>query len=312
MITGLAAGIFWALDTVILGIALTMTPFVNSEQAIFLAPFVSTFLHDFFSGLWMLLYMGVRKQYASVIRALKTRSGRFIILGALFGGPIGMTGYVFAIKYLGATYTAMISAMFPALGSFLSHIFLKERMKRYQMAGFLVSICAMAAMGYVPGGTQVENLPLGLFCALLCVFGWAVEVVICAYGMKDPNVNNEHALMIRQITSAVFYGVVIINVVWGWEFVGAAIPTAASPVILASAFFGTASYLCYYKAIRDLGPSKGMALDITYSVWAIPIAFVLTGAVSDIRSILLGIVILAGSLVAAADMKELVSFRKKE
>ena len=50
MITGLAAGIFWAADTIILGIALAMTPFVSTEQAVFLAPFVSTFLHDFLYG----------------------------------------------------------------------------------------------------------------------------------------------------------------------------------------------------------------------------------------------------------------------
>ena len=32
MITGLTAGILWGLDTVILGIALAMTPFVSTEQ----------------------------------------------------------------------------------------------------------------------------------------------------------------------------------------------------------------------------------------------------------------------------------------
>ena len=82
-------------------------------------------------------------------------------------------------------------------------------------------------------------------------------------------------------------------------------------MILASTFFGTASYLCYYKAIRDLGPSKGMALDITYSVWAIPVSFLLTGAVSDVRSIILGLVILAGSLVAATDVREVFSGRNQ-
>ena len=85
MITGLAAGIFWAADTIILGIALAMTPFVSTQQAIFLAPFVSTFLHDFCSAVWMLFYMGIRKQMKNVVRALKTRSGKFIILGALSG-----------------------------------------------------------------------------------------------------------------------------------------------------------------------------------------------------------------------------------
>jgi drug/metabolite transporter (DMT)-like permease len=311
MITGLAAGIFWAIDTVILGIALAMTPFVSTEQAIFLAPFVSTFIHDFCSGIWMLIYMGVKKQYKNVIRALKTRSGKFIILGALFGGPIGMTGYVFAIKYLGPTYTAMISAMFPALGSFLSHIFLKERMKPIQMAGFAVSILAMVVMGYAPGGSEITNLGLGFACALLCVVGWAVEVVICAYGMKDPNVNNEQALMIRQLTSAIFYGVVIINVVRGWGFTMDIAFSKSTLVILAAAFFGTASYLCYYKAINDLGPSKGMALDITYSAWSIPIAFLVLRTIPDVKSIICGVVILAGSLIAATDIRETLGLKKK-
>lgn len=304
MITGLSAGIFWAADTVILGIALAAAPFVSTRQAVFLAPFVSTFLHDLCSSVWMLIYMGIRREYGNVIKALKTRSGKFIILGALFGGPIGMTGYVFAIKYLGPTYTAMISAIFPALGSFLAHIFLKEKMKPIQMAGFAVSITAMVLMGYAPGGTEILNPGLGFACALLCVCGWAVEVVICAYGMKDPDVSNEHALMIRQFTSAFFYGAVILNVVRGWGFAADVVCTQAFGIILISAFFGTASYLCYYKTIRTLGPSKGMALDITYSAWSVPIAFLLLHTVPDRKSILCGVLILAGSLVTAGGNDE--------
>ena len=63
MFEGLLAGILWGLDTVILGIALAMTPFVSTEQAIMLAPFVSTFIHDFCSALWMALYMAVKKEW---------------------------------------------------------------------------------------------------------------------------------------------------------------------------------------------------------------------------------------------------------
>ena len=130
MITGLTAGILWALDTVILGIALAMTPSYQQSRRFLLAPFVSTFIHDFCSSLWMLLYMGIKKQLKNVIRALKTRSGKFIVLGALLGGPIGMSGYVAAINYIGPAYTAIISSMSPALGALLSYIFLKEKMTR--------------------------------------------------------------------------------------------------------------------------------------------------------------------------------------
>ena len=117
MISGLLAGILWGLDTVILGIALSMAPFLSTEQALALAPFVSTFLHDAASSIWMLLYTTVKKQHKKVIRALRTRSGKFIILGALLGGPIGMSGYVAAIHYIGPAYTAIISSLFPALGA---------------------------------------------------------------------------------------------------------------------------------------------------------------------------------------------------
>ena len=41
MFYGIAAGATWAVETIILGIALSMAPFVSTEQAIFLAPFVS-------------------------------------------------------------------------------------------------------------------------------------------------------------------------------------------------------------------------------------------------------------------------------
>ena len=62
MIYGLLSGLLWGLDTVLLGIALAMSQFVSTEQAIFLAPFVSTFLHDTFSSIWMAIYMTIKKE----------------------------------------------------------------------------------------------------------------------------------------------------------------------------------------------------------------------------------------------------------
>ena len=52
-----------------------------------------------------------------------------------------------------------------------------------------------------------------------------------------------------------------------------------------------------------------MALNITYSAWSIPIAFLMLHTVPDVKSILCGIVILGGSLIAAADLKELTGGR---
>ena len=299
MFAGFMAGILWGLDTVLLGVALATAPFVSTAQAIFLAPFVSTFLHDACSSLWMFLYMGWKKQYQATLRALKSKSGKFIVLGALLGGPVGMSGYVSAIHFIGPGYTAIFSALYPAVGACLSFLFLKEKMNKVQMLGLTVCILSVIGLSYTPGGKQPENLVAGMICALVCVFGWAAEAVICAHGMKDPDLSNEQALQIRQLTSAIFYGIVFLPLLSGWDFTLELVRTPTAAMILLTALFGTASYLCYYRAISRSGATKAMAMNITYSAWALLFSFIILGVIPDVKSVLFGIAIVLGSLVAA-------------
>lgn len=301
---GLSAGALWAFDTVILGIALSQSVFLNTEQAIFLAPFVSAFLHDTASCIWMFLYMGIRRQYQNILRALGTRSGRFIIIGALFGGSIGMTGYVFAIRYLGAAYTAMASALYPALGAILSYIFLKEHLQKRQLAGFCLSLMGLFLLGALTKGEHPQNFILGCLCALLCVIGWATEVVICAYGMKNEEVRSDQALMIRQTTSALFYGLVILQIIKGTSFAATVLTDHSMGLIVLAALCGTLSYLCYYRTIHHMGPSKAMALNITYTAWAMIFELILLGHIPRFINVLLGLLILTGALITAADPKD--------
>lgn len=304
MVTGLSAGILWALDTVILGIALSALPFIKNEQAFFLAPFASTFLHDACSAVYLLFLMGIKKQYRKLAEVLAARSGRIIILGAIFGGPVGMTGYVLAIQYLGASYTAMFSALFPALGAFLSFLFLKERMSKLQMAGLVLSVGGMVAQGYMVKGQTPGQFGLGLFFAMLCVTGWAVEIVICAYGMKKSGIAYEQALTIRQVTSAVVYGGIILNLVDGFGLVREALETRTAGVIAAAAVCGTLSYLCYYKTIGRLGPSKAMALNITYCAWGMVFEFVLLARHPAAGGVLCALLILTGAILTATGGRE--------
>ncbi len=309
---GLLAGLFWGLDTVVIGVALAMSPFLDTTQAIFLSPFISTFIHDFFSSIWMLGYMGIKKQYKNVLTALKSRSGKFIVLAALIGGPVGMTGYVLSIKYIGASYTAIISSMFPALGAFFAYIFLKEKMKPYQLVGLAVSILGVIALGYTPSGTAGDNMLIGIIFALVCVVGWASEAVIIAYGLKDPNITDDQALQIRQVTSAMVYAMIILPLLGGWGLTIDIFTKSTVLFIMASAVFGTASYLCYYRAIGRIGASKAMALNITYSAWAVIFGVVFLNESMTLNDILFGIIIIAGSVIAAADFKEMFGKGEKK
>lgn len=312
MFAGIIAGVTWAVETIVLGIALAMSPFCSTEQAVILAPFASTFLHDLFSAIWSCVYNGVRGNLRSVGRALKTKSGKFVALAAVIGGPVGMTGYVLSVANMGASIGAVASAIFPAIGAVLAYFFLKEKMSWYRWVFLILSLLGVYGLSYSPE-INITNFWLGFAGTLMCAFGWGIEAVIIAKSVQDAAVTDEIALQIRQTTSALVYGVIILPVMKGWGFTlslfngtGWLIPTIAI-----AALFATASYLFYYRAISQIGASKSMALNITYSAWAVIFSVIFLGQ-SDLLNpvtILCTVAVLVFGILAGADYKDL--FRKK-
>lgn len=306
---GLMAGATWGIDTVLVGVVMASTPFIDNDQSIALAPFVSTFMHDSFSALWATLYMLLKGQFGNVLKSLKSRSGLFIVLGALLGGPVGMTCYLLSVKYIGPAYTASISSIFPGIGAFLAFIFLKEKMNKRVWSGIVLSITGVLVLGYVPSQfTAGSNFLLGMLFAMGTVFAWAFEGVICAIGMKNGEVNPEHAINIRQATSGIFYAIVIIPFIKGYSLVGSALSSKVAVTLVITALVGTASYIQYYKAINTIGAARSTALNITYAVWAIILQLVFLKSPVSIQLILGTIIVLFGTTLVVGKPKELVSF----
>lgn len=314
MFAGILAGITWALETVILGIALAMSPFASTEQAIFLAPFVSTFLHDSCSAVWSLFYNLIRGNLSKVWKAFRTKSGKWVAAAAVIGGPIGMTGYVLAVNYMGPSVGAVASAVFPAIGSVLAYIFLKEKMKWHQWIFLIITLAGVYGLSYSPE-LEVKNYFLGIAGAAMCAFGWGIEAVILAKCLKDGDVTDEFALQIRQTTSALTYGIVILPFLKAWGFTAKLFTSGTGwllPTIALAALFATISYLFYYKAIASIGASKSMALNVTYSAWAVLFTVIILRdtSVINVPTILCGIVVLVSGIFAAADIKDIFSKNK--
>jgi len=315
MLAGILAGLTWGIETVVLGIALSMSPFTSTTEAVFLAPFVSTFLHDTCSAIWALIYNGVRGNLPNVWKAFKTRSGKFVSLAAIIGGPLGMTGYVLCVNYMGASIGAVASAIFPAIGTVLAYFFLKEKMAWYQWIFLLLTMAGVYGLSYSPE-IEIKNFMLGILGALMCAVGWGLEAVIVAKGMSDdPEVKDEYALEIRQTTSAIVYGVVLLPILKGWGFTVSLFTANTGwllPTIAIAALFATASYLFYYRAISQLGASKAMALNITYGAWSIVFTVLILRDTSVLTpvTVICAIVVLVCGILAATDYKNL--FAKKE
>lgn len=312
MIAGILAGITWAVETIVLGMALQMDPFISTKQAVLLAPFVSTFIHDAVSAVCACVYNALRGNLPQLFRALRSRSGKYVAVAAIIGGPIGMTGYVLSVANMGASIGAVASAIFPAIGAVLAYFFLKERMQWYRWIFLILSLIGVYGLSYSPE-IQVSNFGVGLLGTLMCALGWGLEAVIIAKCVQDDSVTDEIALQIRQTTSALIYGIIILPMLRGWSFtVGLFDGTHWLLVIISvAALFATVSYLFYYKAISQIGASKSMALNVTYSAWAVIISIVFLREYELVNYItmLCTIVVLIFSILASADYKDL--FKKR-
>lgn len=313
MINGISAGICWALETVILGLALNMTPFVSTAQAVALAPFVATFLHDACSSLFMLIYNAVRGKLNELFGVFKNKSIIYLILASAIGGPIGMTGYVMAVSYMGPSVGAVASAIYPAVGAALAALFLKERVRWYQWIFLTLTLFGVYGLSYSPAFTP-ESFSLGLIGVIMCALGWGAEAVILAKCFKDGALKGEYALYIRQTVTALIYGAIVLPIVGGWSFTAELFTCDTGlllPTVALAALCATLSYTFYYRAISKIGASKSMALNITYTAWAMLFTVIITGDTSVLSplTVVCALIIVLFGILAAADLKEL--FKKR-
>ena len=293
---GIVSGALWGLDTVILGIALMMTPFIGAANA----ALAGALIHDVFAALILLGYMAVKGRLRHTLAALRTRSGAAVMGGALLGGPLGMTGYVIAIDNIGAGYTAIISSFYPALGTLFAFLFLKERMRPRQLLALLAALAGIVVIGWASSSAEVPGSAfIGIAGAVACVVGWGSEAVILAWGMRDDAVDNETALHIRETTSALIYIVVVGPLFGVLDFSWSAALRPATGVVALAALAGTVSYLFYYRAIDTIGASRGMALNISYAAWALFFGAALSQATPTALDIICAVVILVGTVLAA-------------
>lgn len=305
---GILSGITWGLDTVVLSIALMMIPFLGAPES----SIATAFLHDAVCALILLVYMGVRGRIRDTIAALGTHSGKAVIAGGIIGGPLAFTGYVIAINNIGPGYTAILTSFYPAFGTLLAFLLLGERMRPRQLVAFAVALAGVVALGWSSVASDTTgNAMVGVLAALMSVVGWGSEAVILAWGMRDELVDNETALQIRETTSALVYALVVAPIFGALAFSGAAAFTPATAVLALAAVAGTASYLFYYKAISLIGAARSMALNISYSAWAVVFGLLLLGTVPTLLVVVSCVVILVGTaLAASSDWSELRFSRK--
>jgi len=308
---GLLAGASWGLDGVLMGMVLGLAPFTNN-MSIFAAPLVGACLHDGFAALWLFIHNVINGKWRDYARTLKTRPAKMIILASILGGPIGMSGNLLGIYFAGASYTAAITAAYPAIGALLGSIFLKEKISPRVWAGITLAIVGSFIVGIIPpAGSSHPHFYLGIGLAAVAAIGWAVEGVLSTYGMDL--IDSDIAIGIREATSFFVYIIAILPLFGGvaYRILSASFTTPSGWYIAVIGLVGGTSFLSWYRAMNMTGVGRAMGLNVTFALWSVFFGWLLNN-LQITPNLIIGVVIISiGTILTIGNPKDLVNLRSR-
>jgi len=310
IIYALASGVFWGLDAVILAAILVWVvakgTIAESASLFFLMPLIFAMLHDASCGIFMVFFCMVNGKIKEYIRTMRTKPGWVIVLAAIFGGPLAMSGYLLGISF-GGPYAVAITTCFPAVGAILGAIFLKEKIYPRVWFGIaLVLVGSIIISWSPPEDGQYPYFYWGVALAVLSTIGWAIEGVLGTLGMDL--VDSDLALGIRELSSGVMYALFVIPVFWVMfsQIMG------DGQILLATfgvGCVGAIAYLTYFKGLNRTGVARGQALHVNYGLWYILFSW-LFGQTQPTVNLWIGAVIaIVGIVFIVGNPKELFSLR---
>ncbi|MDF2504983.1 DMT family transporter [Clostridium sp.] len=296
IVLGLFAGALWGLDGVLMQGYFNKN--VVDNNSILIVSIICACVHDGFAGIWIFIKNLISGKIKLYKKVLNYSSIRFLILGSILGGPVGMTGNLLGIQLAGTAYAYSITSCYPVLGVILGTIFLKEKVKILGIIGVILSVIGAGIVGYEPSGVE-KYFYIGLACSVLAVIGWALEGIISTYSMNsiDPDI----AIGIREIISCTAYIIIIfmlkinIMIIFNNLYV---------LVIIAASLIGASSYLCWYRSMKLLGASISMSLNITYALWAVLFSWILIGQKITFALLMGSVIITLGTMATISSTKK--------
>jgi drug/metabolite transporter (DMT)-like permease len=306
---GLLSGAAWGLDGVLMGMVLGLAPFTNNIS-LFAAPLVGACIHDGFAALWLFIFNVMNGKWRDYARTLKTRPAKIIILAAILGGPVGMSGYLLGIYFAGASYTAAITAAYPAIGVILGSIFLKEKIKPRVWAGIILAISGSLVVGFVPpDGSNYPHFYLGISLAVVSAIGWAVEGVMSTYGMDL--VDSDIAIGIREAASFFVYILAVLPLAGGtaYQILTDSFTRPSGWFIAIVGLVGGISFLSWYRAMNMTGVGRTMGLSVTFALWSVFFGWLLNN-LKITPNLLVGVIIIfLGTLLTIGNPKDLLNLK---
>ena len=269
MTQGMATGIWGEWYAVGSGLSAFAVTYVLSA--------VGAAVNDICSAVWSLIYAAIIGRLGDFGRSLRSKPGRILIIAAIIGGPLASTAYVVGIQMAGSIIIP-IAALNAAIGAIIGRIIYKQSLSGGMIAGIVICFAAavlIGSTGFTGGvgfsGTTIIGIIAG-FCAAL---GWGIEGAVGGYACSI--VDYEVAIVIRQCTSGLVNGVILVSILSmigedgigsGISMVGQALVDAPSIwLFFIGGVFASVSFKFWYKGASMCGAALGMGCNGTYAFW---------------------------------------------
>lgn len=326
LVSGMSWGMYstWILVATTHGIWLDWygdnTAGLSTFAIIYILGILGAGVNDTFCALWTILITCLHGKGKDIIRTVKSKPFKLIVFAALFGACAGAL-YIVALQMAG-TITAPITALYPAMGTIIAAVFLKQKVTFRMWVG--VAICIFAAI--IIGGTQFSlggNAFLGIIIAFIAAVSWSLEGVIGGYALTM--VDYEIAISCRMCISAIFDLLIVLPVLcaidpqpglWGYVISESFLDSSIIFFVI-SGFFQVFAYAWWYKGNNMRGAAFGMAANGMYSFWIPLFTWLVVGLAFGVDGYQLGAVQWIAAIIMAFGilmiaMNPLDLLRKKE
>lgn len=250
---------------------------------------VGAAVNDICSAIWTLIYAAIIGRIGDFARSINTKPGRILILAAIIGGPLASTAYVVGLQMAGSIIVP-IAALNAAIGAIIGRVIYKQALSKGMVLGIIICFAAAVLIGSTGmdlGGGFSSEMLIGMIAAFCAALGWGIEGAVGGYACCM--VDTEVAICIRQITSGIVNGVVLVSILSmiGGDGIGSGITMVGQAMVdgpsvwmfFIAGIFASWSFKFWYKGAAMCGAALGMGCNGTYAFWGPFYCFIVCGLI---------------------------------
>lgn len=219
-----------------------------------------------------LLFVGVLAVRADLRPSFGKGERRLIVLSALLAVPLAQFPVVQGLRYLSPGLASFIVTTSPAFAAVLAVIFLKEPVRRVQVAGIVLALAGAAVVILLStGGTDLTVFnPLGAALVLLTPLSWAGYTIV-----SKPLAASHHPL--TAVAAVLIVGALLLLPLYPHAIAGLPQLQAAQwGWLLYLVLPGTViPYLVWFASLRELSATSTAAalylVPVTALCWSLAI-----------------------------------------